>query len=284
MEIYIERCKLFDIKPQILSEDLPEVVREICYKIMAQIPTAKFNVSGNECIFSIEIDINCQWKARINSDFGRDEHKAIVEIIEPYGYFISSESDVDCGIKYVIKKKDLTEEEKVDGILDLVNKIGKILDDIKIPTEVEKPKLNLDDYVHLIYHAPCVIKEIGDDCVELPANKANLEYYGITTEMVESLVGFSEDLWGYVESYFMNNIVHISQSAVINDEGELVIQFDVYIKFATPELGEYIKEFLSGQCSDGWGEGLEQQKVTSIDGKDIYISPWSYENWELSRI
>lgn len=43
---------------------------------------------------------------------------------------------------------------------------------------------------------------------------------------------------------------------------------------------EKIKSEISGQASDGWGEGFEQREI-SIDGRDIYVSFWGRNDWSL---
>ena len=41
----------------------------------------------------------------------------------------------------------------------------------------------------------------------------------------------------------------------------------------TPEENEEIREYLIGQCSDGYGEGLEQREIRIPEG-DMYVSFW----------
>lgn len=43
---------------------------------------------------------------------------------------------------------------------------------------------------------------------------------------------------------------------------------------------EKIKETIEGQCSDGFGEGFEQQEI-KCNGKDIYVSLWGAKDWSL---
>lgn len=52
---------------------------------------------------------------------------------------------------------------------------------------------------------------------------------------------------------------------------------DATIKDNSPEFIEKIRDFLSGQCSDGWGEGFEQHPL-EINGIEYYISTWDYAN------
>ena len=44
----------------------------------------------------------------------------------------------------------------------------------------------------------------------------------------------------------------------------------------TTEEDEEIKEYLIGQCSDGYGEGLEQRPISIPDG-ELFVSYWNYD-------
>ena len=46
------------------------------------------------------------------------------------------------------------------------------------------------------------------------------------------------------------------------------------------ELTE-LKEFVSGQASDGFGEGFEQRDIPVPDGYDIHAHLWQWENWSI---
>uniref|UniRef100_UPI00289CA45E antirestriction protein ArdA n=1 Tax=Anaerotignum sp. TaxID=2039241 RepID=UPI00289CA45E len=41
-----------------------------------------------------------------------------------------------------------------------------------------------------------------------------------------------------------------------------------------------IKDEITGQASDGWGEGFEQRKI-KCNGKEVYVSFWAAKNWSL---
>ena len=49
----------------------------------------------------------------------------------------------------------------------------------------------------------------------------------------------------------------------------------------TPEELSILKDYISGQASDGWGEGFEQREIDIGDG-DMYVHFWSFDdNWEI---
>lgn len=50
-------------------------------------------------------------------------------------------------------------------------------------------------------------------------------------------------------------------------------------ELSSKELAD-LKDYISGQASDGWGEGFEQREI-EVDGGELYVHLWQRDNWSI---
>jgi len=85
----------------------------------------------------------------------------------------------------------------------------------------------------------------------------------------------------YIHNEPLNKKVYTLYPSVEIVDGELwgVMTAGLREPLSGEETAELL-EFVTGQNSDGYGEGLEQRPIKTPDG-EIYVSFWNHENYSL---
>lgn len=152
-----------------------------------------------------------------------------------------------------------------------------------LPPEPTMMKLYMPLYADIVGK-----DEYGDWDEEGECKLRGRDLLGYESEILEAIVAnrMPEEAergimnW-YHEPDSVNDKVQSVVLTVENREGQLwgVAECLVRGKLEPDEL-ETLKDFISGQCSDGWGEGFEQQEI-DVGDERLYVHLWGADGWEI---
>ena len=86
----------------------------------------------------------------------------------------------------------------------------------------------------------------------------------------------------YGEANSVNTKVHSVVFTVENRNRQLwgVAECRIASELTEAEI-ETLKEYISGQASDGWGEHFEQREILVDGGDELYLHLWNAGNWSI---
>ena len=130
--------------------------------------------------------------------------------------------------------------------------------------------------------------EYGDlepEAVELDGRALGSYQNQITAALVKNRMPEETErgiMHWYHEPDSINTKVRSAVFTVDSRDGQLwgVVECRIAGKLSDMELG-ILKEYLSGQASDGWGEHFEQQDIQVEHGCELYVHLWNSDEWSL---
>lgn len=174
--------------------------------------------------------------------------------------------------------KDIKKLEKnYDVDLDFV------IDEYEYKSEMEEEASEDEEYVGLTKSEvfDIVINELWNEIVEI------LNYDVKLNELDDNIINKIYHITSvnfnnaHLEQYFngKDDFKIVSMKMVEMDKEKSVFYVDVVVnkKLKDNEVIE-ISKYIDGQCSDGWGEGFEQQDISREIGENeryVYIKTWN---------
>lgn len=144
---------------------------------------------------------------------------------------------------------------------------------LKIVREYDEPDYEFDE-------------EVMDEMEEIPSKYA-VDFADEINNFIQDYSEAEEENRGLMVYYDNDPAVcekvfsAIPSVKEINGELVGVFECETSGELTTSEL-EDLRSYLTGQASDGWGEGLEQHGIKTTDLGEIYVSFWNdNDDWSL---
>ena len=146
----------------------------------------------------------------------------------------------------------------------------------------------VDDIVFDLYGDLYERNEYGDldDCSTLLEGRELREYQDqITAALVKNRMPEEAErgiMHWYDEADSVDRKVRSAVFTVEERDRQLwgVAECCVAGKLSDTEM-DTLKEFITGQASDGWCEGFEQREIAVDDGGELYVHFWNSDQWSI---
>lgn len=294
--IEIENLRLPDILVP-TTEDLREVEQLTLFNEMCHAVKRFDEVKMNQLAMVVEFTGLCDFPdvAYIATHLGEFEINPLVHNDEEYGKFLVTESglfDVDELLLPHINYASFAADKRVGtlvtsgyveegfvGAIRPIEEYGQYKGEFAEPLEID-----YDCFEKFCLYSPLTANLMVEDVDEGNLYPSDLTQYAETiAEAIAREECVGEETRGLMhyfdESREVAAKVMSAHPKVAEINGELygVLECKISEPLTEEEI-KVLKEYWTGQMSDGWGEGFEQRPINVEDG-EIYVSFWNSANF-----